>query len=163
MTKRNLTESQFYMWRTLFALAHADGIVTGEEVRFMAEALEDLPFSDEQRGVLNDDIRYAQRPEDMFSGITDVRDQAAFFKYARRLVHIDGDYGTAEQAVMLRLKEMHIKSADVDDLIGKVRMELEEENGPEFVDGAVGADAADRRGLRQVVYSFRDAFLKDRF
>ncbi len=158
MPKKSLTESQFYMWRTLFAVAHADGVVHGDEIRFMAEALEDVPFSESQRVMLNNDIRHPQNVEDMFRGIADVLDQAAFFKYARTLVHIDGEYGAAEQAVMLRLQEMHLKHADIDRLIGSVSLELE--------DGS-GHDASWKRerpkNLKEAIYSFRDHFMKDRF
>ena len=45
---KTITESQFYMWRTLFAISHADNVVSDEEIRFMTEALEDLPFNAER-------------------------------------------------------------------------------------------------------------------
>ena len=35
---KDITDSQFYMWRTLFAIVHVDDMVTEEEVHFMAEA-----------------------------------------------------------------------------------------------------------------------------
>lgn len=158
MPGQTVTESQFFMWRTLFAVAHADGVVADEEVRFMAEALEDVPFSEEQRAILNEDIRKAQNAEDMFLGITEAQDRAAFFKYARTLVHIDGEYGASEQAVMLRLKEIHLKQTDVDSLIGSVGLELEEESGRDERD-----QPAPKRSLKQAVFSFREQFMKDRF
>lgn len=151
-----VTESQFYMWRTLFAVAHADDVVTDEEVRFMAEALEDVPFSEVQRGVLNDDAKHPQDIEDMFKGISDVRDQAAFFKFAHTLVHIDGDYGAEEQNVMLKLKEMHLKHADLDKLVGSVDLELED-------DGPYSSEDQGKPSFQENFYSFRDAFLKRRF
>ena len=43
-----VSESRFYMWRTLFAVAHADNVVADEEVEFMAHILEDVEFSDHQ-------------------------------------------------------------------------------------------------------------------
>lgn len=158
MSKKELTESQFYMWRTLFALAHVDGVVRGEEVRFMAETLEDVPFSDIQRAILNDDIKHAQNVEAMFRGITDVRDQAAFFKYARTLVHIDGDYDRAEQAIMLRLQEIHLQHADMDSLIGAIQMELEDEG--EYRECKAESR---KKGLKEIIFSFREQFMKDRF
>ena len=155
----SLTESQFYMWRTLFAIAHADDVVTDEEVRFMAEAMEDVPFSDEQRKVLNGDVAQAQNIEVMFAGVTDVQDQAAFFKFAHELVHIDGDYGMEEQAIMLKLKETHLQSANLDDLVGSVSLELERDDGGE----AAFANTTQKKSFKDVVYSFRDAFLDKRF
>ena len=156
---QGVTDSQFYMWRTLFAVAHADDVVTDEEVRFMAEALEDVPFSDDQRAVLNEDAKHAQDIEKMFKGVSDVKDQAAFFKFARELVHIDGDYGAEEQAVMLKLQELHMQCADIDDLVGSVSLELEGEHdsAPMFKDGQ------QPKSFKDKVFSYRDAFLKRRF
>ncbi len=125
---KGLSESEFYMWRTLFAIAHADHVVTSEEVRFMAEALEDIPFSQEQHDILNDDITNPKDILEMFDGISDVHDQARFFKFARRLVWIDGDYGMEEQAIMLKLEEAHLARVNiVDDLVGSIKMEFEED------------------------------------
>ena len=39
-----VSESRFYMWRTLFSVAHADNVVTDEEIAFMAHILEDINF-----------------------------------------------------------------------------------------------------------------------
>lgn len=108
------------MWRTLFAMVHADDVVTDEEVRFMAEAMEDIPFSDVQRGTLDIDTREAQDITEMFSHVTEVKDQAEFFALAREVVHIDGDYGVEEQEIMLKLKKAHVKTANMEELIGSV-------------------------------------------
>lgn len=152
-----VTESQFAMWRTLFAVAHVDNVITGEELRFMAEIMEDVPFTEEQRAVLNTDIKIAQDIEEMFKGVTDIKDQAAFFKYAKDLVHIDGDYGADEQRILLKLKETHIKVANLDDLIGTVRMELEEEKRVE-----PPVDDDPKRTWREVLSSFRNRFIRDK-
>ncbi len=122
-----VSDSLFYMWRTLFALAHADEVVTSEEVRFMAEALEDIAFSEEQRHILNDDIRYAQDIEDMFIKVTDLSDQAYFFELAREMVWKDGEYGEEEQAIMLKLQTIHVQDVNLDDLVGNVDLAFEEE------------------------------------
>ena len=121
----HLTDSQFYMWRALFALVHADDVVTAEEVRFMAEILEDIPFNDDQRAILNKDITEAQDITAMFASITDPKDQAEFFEFARELVWVDGDYGAEEQEIMLKLKEIHVKNINIDDLVGSIDLELE--------------------------------------
>ncbi|MCB1532571.1 MAG: TerB family tellurite resistance protein [Alphaproteobacteria bacterium] len=122
-----ISQSEFYMWRTLFAMVHADNVVTDEEVHFMAEALEDVAFSDEQRAVLEEDIKTPQDIMDMFKHITDQRDQAKFFKFARDLVWVDGDYGQEEQDMMLKLIREHTEHVNVDDLVGEIDMEFEED------------------------------------
>ncbi|MCB1721439.1 MAG: TerB family tellurite resistance protein [Rhodospirillales bacterium] len=153
-----VTDSQFYMWRTLFAVAHADNVVSNEELRFMAEALDDIPFSDEQQAILNEDVKTAQDIEKMFAGITDVYDQARFFQFARELVHIDGEYGKEEQAVMLKLEEMHLKCTNLDELVGSVGLEFEDDS-----QGVVSAGTKRKKNFKDIVYSYRDEFLKNRF
>jgi uncharacterized membrane protein YebE (DUF533 family) len=161
MSKTAVTESQFYMWRTLFAVAHADDIVTSEEVRYLSEALSDIPFSEEQKTVLQQDISTRQDIEEMFDKITDAKDQAAFFNFARQLVWVDGDYGEAEQKIMLKLKQSHIKNVDVDHLVGKIELSLETEAAPSY-DLAQGSKRKAKGGLRDIVYSFRDKFIKEK-
>lgn len=141
---KTVTESQFYMWRTLFAVSHADNIVTEEEMRFMIEALEDLPFSSEQREILSDDIVNPKDIVEMFGKISNNRDQAAFFNFARELVWIDGDYGKEEQEIMLKLKRLHVESVDVDDLIGNVGLQLESDDDRNF-SGSGSSSGSEKR------------------
>lgn len=121
------------MWRTLFAIAHADNKLSNEEIRFMAEVLEDVHFSPEQRKILNDDIYRGKDPTEMFLNITDKKDQARFFKHARELVWIDGEYAQAEQDVMLKLTQTHLNTVDFDALVGTVEMEFEPDYTQEYM------------------------------
>lgn len=123
---KSVSNSEFYMWRTLVATAHADNKLTNEEIRFLATALEDIAFTKEQNAQLVADIKKPQDVVEMFKGITDVQDQARFFQVARELVWIDGDYGEAEQAVMLKLKKAHVAQVDIDALIGKTGLKFED-------------------------------------
>jgi uncharacterized membrane protein YebE (DUF533 family) len=126
----SVDQSEFYMWRTLFALAHADNIVTPEEVRYLAEGTEKAAFTDEQKAILASDMRNPQDIGEMFEKVTDQRTQARFFKHARALVHADGHYVKDEQRAMEALFRRHIKNVDIDQLIGNMDMELEEEVRP---------------------------------
>lgn len=122
-----VSESRFYMWRTLFSVAHADNVVTDEEIEFMAHILEDINFSDEQTTLLKDDIVNPKNVEDMFRGMTDQHDRKEFFSFARDLVWVDGDFGAQEQSVMIKLLQNHFKDIDFDELVGSVALEFEED------------------------------------
>ena len=145
-----VNESKFSMWRTLFAMAHADNIVTEEEIHFMVEALERVDFSPEQKSVLEEDVKTPQDIEAMFKGVTDAEDRAEFFKFARELVWCDGDFGEEEQAVMIKLKQAHMRETNIDDMVGNVKLELEEEL-PSYED--VELDGRHK-------FSFRERFLQ---
>lgn len=152
--KKTITDSQFYMWRTLFAIAHVDNTVSDEEVRFMAEALEDVPFSEEQRAVLTDDIRHPKKIAEMFAGVTDMLDQARFFKFAHGLVWADGNFGKDEQKIMLELGKAHVKVVDMDKLVGKIDLEFEDGFQPP-------AHKTKIKTTKDIVFHFRDAFFKN--
>lgn len=152
MSKKDLTESQFYMWRTLFAVAHADDRVSSEEVRYMAEVLEDVPFTESQRTILNADIKNPQDPEAMFAGITDLHDQAVFFKHASSLVHVDGHFGAEEQQILVKLQKLHLKKVNVDSLVGRIDLEFEDEREP------ANTELKKSGGLKDVIALFRDRF-----
>lgn len=125
-----VNESAFYMWRTLIAVAHADNIVTDEEIEFIARVMEDVNFSDAQTETLKDDIVNAKDVSDMFTGIKNQQDRIQFFEFARDLVWVDGDFASEEQSVMIELYQQHIKETDVDGLIGQTHLEFEEDSMP---------------------------------
>ncbi|MDH5722344.1 MAG: TerB family tellurite resistance protein [Alphaproteobacteria bacterium] len=124
---QGVTDSQFFMWRTLFAVAHADNVVTSEEIGFMAHILEDIEFSDAQVNILKEDVMVAQDPVLMFKGITEYKDRVKFFEFARDLVWVDGDFASEEQGVMIKLGEIHNKEADYDKIMGHTALEFEDE------------------------------------
>jgi hypothetical protein len=121
-----ISESEFYMWRAVFATAHADQKVTGEEIRYLAEVLEDNPFTKKQRDVLIQDIVKAQDIAEMFRGITEQTDRARFFRLARELVWVDGDFGKEEQELLLKLQKAQVAAADLHDMIGKTNLKLDD-------------------------------------
>ncbi|MCF8495277.1 MAG: TerB family tellurite resistance protein [Alphaproteobacteria bacterium] len=141
-----ISESQFFMWRTLFAVVHADNFVAKEEVRYMAEALEDLPFTEAQRAVLHDDLRTPKDAAAMFAGISDPADQARFFKFARELVWVDGQYVQQERDLITRLEKDHLQKIDLTALVGSVDLSLEDDS------------PSPKPGVRTIVSRFRDIF-----
>lgn len=137
-------------------MAHADGVVSDEEMRFMIEALEDIPFSLEQKAVLTEDIKTPQDIILMFTEISDQKHQARFFKFAQEMVWADGEYGKAEQDILLRLKMAHVRSVDVDAMVGSMDLEFEEGGSSP---SKAGGKKPDRKSL---VFSFRDQFFRNR-
>lgn len=128
-----VTESEFYMWRALFALAHADNVVSEQEIRFMSEIMEDVSFSEEQTKILRSDIQTAQDPYSLFAQIEQSVDQARFFALAKQMVWVDGDFGHEEQAIMLMLKQKHVQNVSFEDLVEHVHLELEAEELPQLL------------------------------
>lgn len=118
---KEITESRFYMWRAIFAMAHADGVVTDEETEFMKEYLNSLNFSDTQRNILKEDMAAPQSVPDMFSKITAQSDRSQFFYFARLLAWSDGDFDAQERAILDKLKVSHVAGLDMDAISKSVR------------------------------------------
>ncbi len=157
-----ITQSRFFMWRTLFALAHADGIVTDEEIAFMAHILEDIDFTNAQTAILKDDIVNPKNVEEMFKSITSKEDRLKFFEFARDLVWVDGDYASDEQEVMIKLLEEHVKDTDIEELVGNVSLELERDysiNKNNSGNDSFKSDKKRKSGrIIDVIKSFRSSF-----
>ena len=126
MTDAGITTSRFMMWRAIFALAHADGIVTPEENTFMRDALEAHNFSGHQRRILENDISQKQDVGQMFAGIIDHKDRSDFFTFARLIVWCDGDFDEQERIILTQLKQTHIQSIDFDSMVKEVQLAFDE-------------------------------------
>lgn len=151
-----LTESRFFMWRTIFAMAHADDDVSPGEIRFMAEALEDLELSEEQYATLKNDIHEAQPIEEMFKKVTESADQALFFSFAREMVWADGDFSPDEQELLMRLQRLHLEFVNVDDLVGSIELEFEDDS----LEARKAAARAPKKDNVHGDYHFREKFLR---
>jgi len=94
------------MWRSLFAVAHADNFLALEEQGMLSSYLDTVPFSPAQLSVLREDMATPQNIEQMFGKITKQEDRDAFFELARKLVWCDGDLEVREQALLQRLEAL---------------------------------------------------------
>jgi hypothetical protein len=145
ITRDPISDSRFYMWRALFAIAHADEVVTNEEKAFMHRMLLEQPFSPAQRNILTIDIEQKQDICVLFSKVTDQQDRSDFFHFARTLVWSDGDFGEQEQEVILRLKKIHVQSADLGILTDGQNLELE--NGSKKIRRSGAAEPQKKAGF----------------
>lgn len=129
MTEENVpvNESEFYMWRAVFAMAHADGVITDCERAFMENALTINNFSDFQKDILKSDMENKQDINSFFKFITDQEDRSRFFYLARILCWSDGDFDAQEQEIITRLKKTHIEDMDFDVMLKTITLELDED------------------------------------
>ncbi len=98
-----ISDSRFNMWRAVVSMIHVDGIVTPHEVNCILEFTRDIPFNDEQRGVIERDISSPSPVRDLFSQISSPRDREYFFHLARAVSWSDGDLDAREEALLREL------------------------------------------------------------
>ncbi|MFN3827904.1 MAG: hypothetical protein ACK4NR_09815 [Micavibrio sp.] len=124
-----LLDSRFYMWRSVFALAHADGQVTDKERRFMEIYLSRLNLTPEQKELLKADIETRQEVSVMFSRITVEKDVEDFFNFARLLVWCDGDFDEQERQIMDLLRQRHDTPLGTERLLMKLKVSGQKRSG----------------------------------
>lgn len=100
-----VTNSRFYMFRAVFALAHADNFLALEEQDMLYKHLDNVPFSEDQLNILQDDVARKQDVDEMFDRITDPADIETFFKLAEAVVWSDGSLSAKEGETLDRLRE----------------------------------------------------------
>ena len=108
-----LNESRFNMWRAVFAMAHADHVVTQDEKDFMENYLNHVPFSDVQKDILRGDMEHAQSVDEMFDGISVAEDRGEFFQFARMLCWCDGDFDAQEEEIKNKLSDLQMRHIDM--------------------------------------------------
>jgi uncharacterized membrane protein YebE (DUF533 family) len=119
--EEGISESRFHMWRAIFAMAHADGVVTSEETNFLNEYLARLNFSEEQKKTLVEDLEKAQDVGEMFAKITDQSDRSQFFYFGRMLAWCDGDFDEQEKIILDKLRLSHVSRIDIEQISRSVR------------------------------------------
>ena len=128
-----VTDSMFHMWRAVFAMAHADHVVTPEELSFMRKIMAEMPFTEEQLKILENDISNPKWVGEMFDKITNDDDRSKFFYYARLMVWSDGDFDAQEQAIISELQKKYVKDIDLKNVTNVIGLELEEDEKEQLV------------------------------
>ena len=118
---QQLSESRFYMWRAVFAMAHVDGKVTQEELDFAEQYLERAPFTQEHREILKDDLAQPQNVGEMLMHVSDLSDQADFFQFSHMLAWADSDYSAREQGIMDRLNAEQMQKFNKADVAKNIK------------------------------------------
>ena len=114
-----VSKSRFYMWRAVFAMVHADGVVLDDEIEFAEHYLDVVPFSNEQKDRLRADLKDAQDLGDMLSRVSDPEDYGQFFQFARMLVWCDGDLDHQEDKILNHYLGRYMNTLDMDKMTEK--------------------------------------------
>lgn len=121
MSYTHVSESRFYMWRAVFAMAHVDGQVSADEILFAEQYLDKAPFSKDQKDILKQDLKEPQNVSELLAKVDDLSDQADFFQFSHMLAWTDGDYSSQEQNLLNRLSSLQQEKANKDLLAANLR------------------------------------------
>ncbi len=99
----NVGESEFFMWRAVFAFALVDNILSMQEQELLRSYLKVAPFSFEQIAILKSDFARPQNVEAFYKKITRSQDKEKFCILARALAWCEGDMHRQEQAILKKV------------------------------------------------------------
>ena len=125
-----LSQSCFFKWRCLIALASVDAKLDPNERKFFSEQLNQLKgenISMEQMQILSEDLKVPKQPEVFFIRVEDPLEKLDLLRMAYFLFNSDGEFEVREQQVYEYLKTEISKSLDIDpeilDELAKMEME----------------------------------------
>lgn len=98
-----VNESEFNMWRAVFAFALADNFLSLEEQELLKAYQSQVNFSQKQIDILRDDFRKPQDVVMMYNKITDPEHKTRFCALARALVWCEGDMDRQEEEILRKM------------------------------------------------------------
>lgn len=121
MSEHIVSESRFYMWRAVFAMAHVDGKVSADEIVFATRYLDKAPFTEAQKDILREDLQAPQGVGEMLMHVTELSDQADFFQFSHMLAWKDGDYSAQEEKLITRLNAEQMQRFNKEEVARNIR------------------------------------------
>ncbi len=100
---RGVSDSEFNMWRAVFAFALVDNVLSIEEQDLLQSYLKQVPFSPKELEALREDFNKKQNVEAMYKRISEPKDKSRFCVFARALVWSDGDMEQQEANILKRV------------------------------------------------------------
>jgi len=98
-----MTESEFYMWRTLFAFTYVDNNLSLEEQDILHAFLSKVSFTKTQRDTLKDDLLHPKDVVSLYRKITRKEDKERLCVLARAIVWCEGDMDAQERKILKKL------------------------------------------------------------
>lgn len=96
-------ESEFYMWRAVFAFTYVDNVLSLEEQELLQAYLKKVPFSTKQLATLKNDLQNPKDVVGLYRKITRSEDKERFCVLARAIVWCEGDITAQEKAILKKV------------------------------------------------------------
>ena len=96
-------ESEFAMWRAVFAFTYVDNVLSLEEQELLLAYLKKVPFSPEQQQILKKDLMDPKDVVGLYKKITRPQDKERFCVLARAIVWCEGNMLDQERAILKKV------------------------------------------------------------
>jgi len=101
--KQTINDSEFTMWRAVFAFSLVDHNLELEEQKLLSQYLSSVPFSHDQIETIRRDFLMPQDVEALFNAISNPDHKKRFCELARTLVWSKGDMDLQEKTILRRV------------------------------------------------------------
>ena len=98
-----VSESEFYMWRAIFAFAFVDTSLSLEEQELLHSYLAKARLSPEQKKVLSEDLLDPKDVVEMYHHITETQHKERFCVLSRALAWCEGDMDAQEARILSKV------------------------------------------------------------
>lgn len=146
MGQQTFGKSQFYMWRAVIAIAHADGEVQAEERAYLEKIVANLDrtytLTPEQKAAFADDLKAPQNIEDMVAQIDDPQYRGMLITLGMTLVWEDGVVTAEEEAVLEKLHVGQKSTLNSDKLRAELKNGMEKRRADYLAESAKMRDDA---------------------
>lgn len=119
--------SQFYMWRCVVALAHADGMVQQGERAYLTRVFGRLGLSAEQARIFESDMETAQDITSLLTHINEPEWRGQLVYFAGLLARADGVLDPQEDHILKKLRADQMSSLDMAQIRADVKKAVESE------------------------------------
>lgn len=119
--KKPVGTGQFYMWRCVIAIAHADGKVQEEERKYLTNVFSRMGLTDQQRSTFETDLVSPQNISQLFAYINEPEWRGQLIYFAGLLAHADGVLDPTEEVLLKKLRTDQMASIDMDQIRADVK------------------------------------------
>lgn len=116
-----MDNSKFHLWRASFSFCFVDGVFSPEERQWVESKLENIPFSPEQKHIIQQDLSSPPDIEALLSQITSPADRGMLINNMRLLARLDGSFSSSEREKVESLREEVLGSLDLNAAVKAVQ------------------------------------------
>lgn len=154
--KEPIGHGQFYMWRCIIAIAHADGVMHEAEREYLNRIIANMDrtggLTDEQKKTFAADMEEAQDISELLRNINDPQWRGQLIYFGGLLARADGELHPDEDLLLKKLHADHMASLDMDSIRSAATAAVKNET---FLHDLEMSEIRPQKGLSAIL----DAFL----
>lgn len=125
--KKPVGTSQFYMWRCVVAIAHADGAVQAEERSYLERIFNNMALTEEQKATFAGDLAAPQDIAGLLPHINEPEWRGQLIYFAGLLARADGVLDLSEDVLLKKLHADQMASLDMEQIRADVKKAVDSE------------------------------------